>query len=287
MTDQSLTASSAPAMACPAMKVFGVPELLEHILFLAVSDQWLGNHSKLNFGPMPGCGKLREGGICLFRIQRVDRTFKNTIVGSPKLRQLMYLAPTNHSEGRDAAEDVIEDGTQEELESDHAKDLLPDHNPFSCLVDQFLDPAMAVQDAQAFIAKEFGYEIESLNLVREAMDTTGLIIDESNSRLAVVGDTVLRTAIAGLWYPTRKPKSSFNRTWQRLASNVKLAGYARQIGLGTHLSLHPAHIGPISYKTLATGLEAVFGAIYQDCGGDISIILNSMRAIGMDVDDTE
>ncbi|USW51551.1 hypothetical protein Slin15195_G048700 [Septoria linicola] len=137
MTDQSLTASSAPAMACPAMKVFGVPELLEHILFLAVSDQWLGNHSKLNFGPMPGCGKLREGGICLFRIQRVDRTFKNTIVGSPKLRQLMFLAPTNHSEGRDAAEDVIEDGTQEELDSDHAKDLLPDHNPFSCLVDPF------------------------------------------------------------------------------------------------------------------------------------------------------
>ncbi|GIZ47280.1 hypothetical protein CKM354_001037600 [Cercospora kikuchii] len=59
-----------------ASRVFDITELLEHILLLAVasqSDEAKNNDSKvLKMPPMPGCGNVSEGGICLFRIQRAS-----------------------------------------------------------------------------------------------------------------------------------------------------------------------------------------------------------------------
>ncbi|KAM3417198.1 hypothetical protein BST61_g5458 [Cercospora zeina] len=81
-----------------AMRVFAVTELLEHILLLAVTSQ----HDKavaekdmtlLKMCPMPGCGNVSKGGICLFSIQRVSKDFRYTIQGSMKLKQLIFLAP--------------------------------------------------------------------------------------------------------------------------------------------------------------------------------------------------
>lgn len=86
-----------------AMKVFTVPELLEHILIQAVVSQHAKDRElderaqdelcSLKMWPMPGCGDISKGGICLFRIQRVNKAFRNTIQGSIKLKQLIYLAP--------------------------------------------------------------------------------------------------------------------------------------------------------------------------------------------------
>ncbi|PPJ57297.1 hypothetical protein CBER1_09026 [Cercospora berteroae] len=59
-----------------ASRVFEITELLEHILLFAVasqSDQAKNKDSKvLKMPPMPGCGNVSEGGICLFSIQRVN-----------------------------------------------------------------------------------------------------------------------------------------------------------------------------------------------------------------------
>lgn len=66
-------------------------------------------------------------------------------------------------------------------------------------------------------------------------------------------------------------------------SNINLATVARLIELDQHLILNPGHFGAVSSNTLATGLEAFFGAIYQDCGGDISIVSAAMTAVGIEL----
>lgn len=68
---------------------------------------------------------------------------------------------------------------------------------------------------------------------------------------------------------------------QSRLSNDNLAVVAQGMGLDRYLILHPGHVGPVSRKTLATGLEAIFGAIYQDCGEQIQTVRAAMKAVGI------
>lgn len=70
-------------------------------------------------------------------------------------------------------------------------------------------------------------------------------------------------------------------------SNANLATVARLIELDQHLILHPGHFGAASSNTLATSLEAFFGAIYQDCGGDLSIFSAAMTVVGIKLPGTD
>ncbi|GIZ47279.1 hypothetical protein CKM354_001037500 [Cercospora kikuchii] len=84
-----------------ASRVFAVPELLEHILFTGVTDQYNQAITEkkihlLKMWPMPGCGPKQ--GICLFAVQRVSKDFRYTIQGSTKLKQLIFLAPLDNDE---------------------------------------------------------------------------------------------------------------------------------------------------------------------------------------------
>lgn len=64
-----------------------------------------------------------------------------------------------------------------------------------------------IQLAKVFITNRFGYSIQGLGLVAEAMDATGLLRPKSNRRLAIVGDAALKIAIAAAWYPTGARRS--------------------------------------------------------------------------------
>lgn len=63
--------------------------------------------------------------------------------------------------------------------------------------------------------------------------------------------------------------------------NENMANIAEQLGLGPYLILHPGHVGKVSRKTLATGLEAIFGAIFQDSGEQIPAVKAAMQSIGI------
>ncbi|PIA92060.1 hypothetical protein CB0940_09228 [Cercospora beticola] len=84
-----------------AGRVSAVTELLEHILLLAVASQCDEAKDNMDWTglKMPGCGNVAKGGICLFRIQRVNKTFRNAVQGSTKLKQLIYLAPRHDTSG--------------------------------------------------------------------------------------------------------------------------------------------------------------------------------------------
>lgn len=67
--------------------------------------------------------------------------------------------------------------------------------------------AAKIQLAKVFITNRFGYSIQDLGLVAEAMNATGLFELGSNKRLAIVGDAALKIAIAAAWYPTGTTRS--------------------------------------------------------------------------------
>lgn len=67
--------------------------------------------------------------------------------------------------------------------------------------------AAKIRLAKVFITNRFGYSIQGLGLVAEAMDATGLFQPGSNKRLAIVGDAALKIAIAAAWYHTGATRS--------------------------------------------------------------------------------
>lgn len=64
-----------------------------------------------------------------------------------------------------------------------------------------------VRRAQIFIKNTFGYEIQKLALLYEAIDTSGLTGRQSNKRLALFGDGALDIAVKAAWYPSGQSTS--------------------------------------------------------------------------------
>ena len=68
--------------------------------------------------------------------------------------------------------------------------------------------ARQVAQMQALLNQLIGYSMASENLLLEALDTTGLRVSESNQRLALLGDAVLKHILLDDWYPGGSPKGS-------------------------------------------------------------------------------
>jgi hypothetical protein len=66
-----------------------------------------------------------------------------------------------------------------------------------------LKKGRAVTDFE-FIRDTFGYTFQDLNLLHEALDTTGLYRPQSNQSLALIGDSILQLTIYRDWYPSRQ-----------------------------------------------------------------------------------
>lgn len=60
-----------------------------------------------------------------------------------------------------------------------------------------------------------------------------------------------------------------------------MAEVAQQMGLDHYLILHPGQANHASLNTLATSLEAIFGAIHQDCGEQMSAVKAAMLVVGI------
>ena len=67
---------------------------------------------------------------------------------------------------------------------------------------------MAVQTTrmQALIGQMINYDVTSDALLLEALDTTGMRVAQSNQRLALLGDAVLKHILLDDWYPTGRSK---------------------------------------------------------------------------------
>lgn len=136
-----------------------------------------------------------------------------------------------------------------------------------------------VAETKPMLKRVTGYEFGEDQFLLEAIDTTGLRISQSNQRLALLGDIVLKHVILDEWYPTGKPKGAGNALVSNIGSNSNLAAVASRIGLKNLIITNPGHCGPISQGMLATAMEAILGAIYLDCDKDMTSMKSVMSAL--------
>lgn len=177
-------------------------------------------------------------------------------------------------------------------------------SPISATVTQNNNIKMSsvTDGAHIYITATFGYTFKNLNLLYEALDTTGLYRVGGNSRLAMIGDSVLQSNILRDWYPTGQtrgecPRSSRcryimltycvpgvgNQLVSSTGCNANLARVALKIGLDRHMLFNPGTSQGVlpSDRWLATTVEAVIGAIDCDSGESASAVRDAMKKIGL------
>ncbi|RMY74934.1 hypothetical protein D0864_09920 [Hortaea werneckii] len=140
--------------------------------------------------------------------------------------------------------------------------------------------------AKSLIRDLAGYCFKDENILLDALDTTGLRVQQSNQRLALLGDAILKLVILDDWYPTGTPKGAGNDHVSSIGSNANLAAAARLHGIEVCVLTNPGHRGPVSQATLSTTVEAIIGAVYLDSEKDLDAVRTLLDALGLSIAST-
>ncbi|KAK5081023.1 hypothetical protein LTR05_008340 [Lithohypha guttulata] len=100
-----------------------------------------------------------------------------------------------------------------------------------------------------------------------------------NDRLAVLGDTVLKSYLCKKWYHSGRVKGQWADAEQTLVRNTNLARIGLNKSLKECIIDNPGTVR-ISDKMLATTVEALIGAAYCDAGDDG--LAKAIAAFGLD-----
>ncbi|KAI6804100.1 hypothetical protein KC356_g2767 [Hortaea werneckii] len=140
-----------------------------------------------------------------------------------------------------------------------------------------------LRQAKSLIQDLAGYSFRDENILLDALDTTGLRVQQSNQRMALLGDAILKFVILGDWYPTGTPKGAGNDHVSSIGSNANLAAAARLHGIEACVLTNPGHRGPVSQATLSTTVEAIIGAVYLDSEKNLDAVRTFMEALGLTI----
>jgi ribonuclease-3 len=136
-------------------------------------------------------------------------------------------------------------------------------------------------DIATKIAELIGYHFKDVDLLRQALTRKSAILEHKqleavghNETLATLGDGLLRAVIDDILMEIKPDYAKGELSPQRdeLVNNIKLAKIAQEINLGSFLIMGKGeqknHLGSGKNKILATSLEALIGAIFQDSKRD-------------------
>ena len=66
---------------------------------------------------------------------------------------------------------------------------------------------------------------------------------------------------------------------KNLCRNAKLNQIAQRSGISNHITKNPSQQGRVPQETAASTVEALVGAVYLDCGKDMSRVMQVLEAI--------
>jgi ribonuclease-3 len=100
-----------------------------------------------------------------------------------------------------------------------------------------------------------------------------------NKALAILGDAQLQVIMCRWWWNNSSPQvpGEWSAIHRKKLSNVALNELGRQIGLEECVILNPG-TAQVSRGKLATAVEAVLGAVYEDGGEEV--LEGVMRSLG-------
>lgn len=140
------------------------------------------------------------------------------------------------------------------------------------------------------LLRTLGYVFNDSAWLELALTHRSVSGSRNNERLEFLGDAILNFVVADILFQ-RFPQEKEGRLSRLRASLVKqdtLASVARDLKLGDYLRLGPGELKSGGYRRdsiLADTVEALLGAIYQDCG-DMTVCAGRIEAwFGSRLDD--
>jgi ribonuclease-3 len=149
------------------------------------------------------------------------------------------------------------------------------------------------------------YQFINCDLLSEALLAAGASVSnkgiqgnaKGNKRLALLGDSVLQEAVLEPWYSSGESTGRCTRLsicWKRLTlpeegsnkvkklcRNKKLSQVAQESGLVKYIENNPCQKGQISQETAASTVEALVGAVFLDCGKNMTTVKEVLKAISL------
>ncbi|KAJ4985495.1 RNase iii [Stagonosporopsis vannaccii] len=108
-----------------------------------------------------------------------------------------------------------------------------------------------------------------------------------NDDLAIVGDKAFEVVLTVLWYRAKDSeagrslaKGDWTRIQQGLVSEAALAARGFDLGLDACVIKNPGHTSCISNRMMATALEAIIGAVFEDSDYDLEAVRAVMQNLG-------
>ncbi|KAL9630636.1 MAG: hypothetical protein Q9164_006320 [Protoblastenia rupestris] len=106
-------------------------------------------------------------------------------------------------------------------------------------------------------------------------------LSNGNKRLALLGDTVLKTVLIEGWYTTTAPRAARgSQIVADVGGNANLAGVGRQHGIEHFIVTHPGQFGPVAAGTIADTVEAILGAVWLD-STNLATVRAVMQTLGL------
>ncbi|CAD6592085.1 MAG: hypothetical protein ASARMPRED_005972 [Alectoria sarmentosa] len=119
------------------------------------------------------------------------------------------------------------------------------------------------------------YRFNHTALLWEALQCSGIIFDsegqavlpDGNKRLAIIGETVLRLALADEWYKRSGTTTDFAVQWVQVGSYENLQRKGLELGLERFINT-PEYVLAAALRPVGDTVKAILGAIYLDSGLD-------------------
>lgn len=165
-----------------------------------------------------------------------------------------------------------------------------------------MTPATVLADVQLIIA----YEFHNPSILLEALRGAGCGLSlfhsphalDGDKRLALLGDTVLRTALLADWYNSNSDRCKLlsqeierstnnqlaigNRRVSSTCSTANLSERGHLTGLDRYISTNPSQRGdPPSAGTTASAVQALLGSIWMDSQYCLRDVRQSIQVLGL------
>ncbi|SMR53531.1 unnamed protein product [Zymoseptoria tritici ST99CH_1E4] len=143
---------------------------------------------------------------------------------------------------------------------------------------EFLRSKLMVERITRYTFKQTELLREALYPLKTPIIISGRLIKSGNYRLAILGDTVLKTALLDSRFQVEETLQETHLGAQNLMTNRTLARLAEHHGLHNILTPYFPADGP-NIHVVATLIEAIIGAVWNDSDKDLTAVKRLLEAL--------
>ncbi|KAL8701941.1 MAG: hypothetical protein Q9201_004646 [Fulgogasparrea decipioides] len=115
----------------------------------------------------------------------------------------------------------------------------------------------------------------------DATTLSGQPLPRGNMRLALLGDSVLKTALLEGWYHTKETTEEGHSKASVATGNNHLANVGNYLGLGDFVNKNRSQGNVVPTRVMTATVEAIIGAVFLDSNHNFTTVRQVMQNIGL------